>query len=194
MFKRREPIGVWRQLREFFWPTMGFRRTFQYIRHRIVRLSDSSHKIAIGLACGAAISFTPLVGTHFIQAGVLAYFLRGNLLASLIGTFVGNPWTFPFLWWSALQTGGLIFSIVGVSASNSLPDIVTIQVMWNLIWDDPLRLFLPWVIGGYLLAMLAIFPAYLIFFKVVRAAKAARARAKLRRMHKIARQVTGQKK
>lgn len=41
---------------------------------------------------------TPFVGLHFVFSAILAYVMRANILASAIGTAVGNPWTFPFIW------------------------------------------------------------------------------------------------
>jgi len=193
MFQRREPLGIFRKLRELFWPTMGWVRAFQYVKHRIVRLSDSSHRIAVGLACGAVISFTPLVGTHFIQAGILAYIFRGNLLSAIIGTFVGNPWTFPFMWWAAMSFGSFLFGVFGLPASTALPEVVTFGVMWNLATTDPLRLFLPWLLGGYLIALFSWPFFYVIFFYLVKSAKLARLRAHQRKLHRAAREMTGQR-
>ena len=90
MFQRRVPLTPLQNLKEIFWPSMGWIRAIKYTKHRIVRLSDSTHKIALGLAFGAAVSFSPIMGTHFVQAGILAYIFRANLVASLVGTFVGT--------------------------------------------------------------------------------------------------------
>lgn len=49
------------------------------------------------MSCGIFASFTPLFGLHFLIAGLLSYVLRANVLASLIGTFIGNPITFPII-------------------------------------------------------------------------------------------------
>ena len=49
------------------------------------------------MSCGIFASFTPLFGLHFLIAGLLSYVLRANVLASLIGTFIGNPLTFPII-------------------------------------------------------------------------------------------------
>jgi pyridoxine 5-phosphate synthase len=83
--------------REFLYPRAGYRRTIEYIGHRVRRIPDTPHRIALGFACGAFVSFTPLFGLHFFVAMGLAWALRGNVLASLIGTFVGNPLTFPLI-------------------------------------------------------------------------------------------------
>lgn len=194
MFKRRTPLSPLQQLSELFWPSMGWFRTLKYMRLRIIRLSDTSHKIAAGLALGASISFTPIVGTHFIQAGALAYFFRVNMLASLIGTFVGNPWTFPFMWWAAIEFGSFLFGLFGLPASTSLPDEMSFQIFWDLIWSEPARIFLPWLMGGYLIALLSWPIFYYTFFNTVKGAKAARKRARMRKLHRVAVAMTGQKK
>ncbi|MBL4804383.1 MAG: DUF2062 domain-containing protein [Alphaproteobacteria bacterium] len=171
---------------------MGWIRAAKYTRLRIVRLSDSTQKIALGLAIGTAISFTPIVGTHFIQAGFLAYIFRANFLAALIGTFAGNPWTFPFMWWAAMTFGSFIFQSLGFPASVSLPDHIDLAVVWDLIKTEPTRIFMPWLLGGYLLALLSMPLSYMIFYNMVHGAKKARVRARERRLHRIAREVTGQ--
>ena len=180
-------------MKEFFWPSIGWVRAFRYAKHRVLRLSDSTHKIAVGLACGVSVSFTPLVGTHFIQAGLFSYVLNGNFLSSLIGTFVGNPWTFPFMWWAAIKLGSLLFSLFAVSATTVLPAHMDFAMLWHIIWHEPLRLFLPWLVGGYLMAMLTWPLSYFIFYNLVRGAKLARQRARMHRIHRVAKEVTGQK-
>ena len=72
---------------------------------KIVRLKGTTYSVAAGLACGVAISFTPFVGLHLVLGAVSAWLVKGNVLASAIGTAVGNPWTFPFIWLSILYTG-----------------------------------------------------------------------------------------
>jgi len=73
-------------------------RAASYLHHRIARIDGTPYAIASGFACGAAVSFTPFVGLHFIIASIIAWIVRGNIFTSAIGTAVGNPWTFPFIW------------------------------------------------------------------------------------------------
>lgn len=74
-------------------------------RRKLVSLKGSPSSIAAGVACGAAVSFTPFVGIHCVLAIIIAWLIRGNLVAAALGTAVGNPWTFPFIWVSVLYTG-----------------------------------------------------------------------------------------
>lgn len=194
MFKRRTPHTPLRLIREMFWPSMGWIRALRYVRLRIIRLSDSTHKIAAGLAIGAAISFSPLIGTHFIQAGAIAYFIRANVLSSLIGTFVGNPWTFPFIWWGSIKFGAFLFGVMGLAAGTAIPEHMGFSAFWEIVTSHPLQIFMPWLLGGYLLAVIVWPIAYYSFFQMVKGAKLARKKARLRKVHKVAKEVTGQAK
>src|SRR5690625_493920 len=98
VFGRRKPQSLLSRLRALLWPRRGFRQSARYIAHRLSRLPSTPYRIAAGFACGAAVSFTPLIGFHFLSAALLALVVRGNLIASALGTVVGNPWTFPFIW------------------------------------------------------------------------------------------------
>lgn len=114
MFRRRRKISVPDRLRELLWPRSGWERAAKYIFHRVARLPGTPYAIAGGLACGAAISFTPFLGMHIVLSALLAWIIRANIISSVIGTVVGNPWTFPFIWvwvfelghWMGAGTGG----------------------------------------------------------------------------------------
>ncbi len=97
MFGRRNPLPVHHRVRSLVWPKAGWRRASLYIAHRVRRLPGTPYRIAAGFASGAAVSFTPFVGLHFVLAALISLLLRGNVVASAIGTVVGNPWTFPFI-------------------------------------------------------------------------------------------------
>lgn len=108
MFKRRKKQPLFRRLLNLIWPKNGWKRASKYILLRLNRLKGTPREIAAGVACGVAISFTPFVGFHFVLAAITAWFVRGNILASALGTAAGNPWTFPFIWVSVLYTGRFV--------------------------------------------------------------------------------------
>jgi uncharacterized protein (DUF2062 family) len=97
VFKRRTQRTWFQWFAEFFYPKSGWKRAFEYVKHRIQRLPDSPHRIALGIAVGAFVTFTPFFGLHFFLAAGLAFLVRGNVLSALLGTFVGNPLTFPLI-------------------------------------------------------------------------------------------------
>ena len=105
MFRRRKKIGMVQKIRDWLWPYMGWARAFTYWVHRVNRLPGSTYSLSAGIAFGAAISFTPFVGLHLVLAAIFAWAFRANIIASAIGTLVGNPWTFPFIWVWIYQLG-----------------------------------------------------------------------------------------
>lgn len=77
----------------------------QHFMERLRSLRGTPSSIAAGTAMGVMVSFTPFVGLHTLLAIVLAWLFRVNVLAAAIGTIVGNPWTFPFIWAAVYYTG-----------------------------------------------------------------------------------------
>ncbi len=98
MFDRQNKLSLGLRAIRSIWPPSGFRRAIKYLLHRLSRLPGTPYTLAAGFAFGAAASFTPFVGFHLILAASLSWLSRANILASAIGTSVGNPWTFPFIW------------------------------------------------------------------------------------------------
>ena len=141
MFRRRIPLPYHRRVLAFFWPRRGWRRASLYVAHRVRRLPGSPDHIAAGFACGAAVSFTPFVGAHFLCAALLALVLRGNIVASAIGTVVGNPWTFPFIWAWIYMLGNWL---LGGEAATDLPAVLS----FHYIFDRPLDVLWPMTVGG----------------------------------------------
>ena len=186
MFKRRRGLTILQKLKELLWPSMGWIRATLYAKHRLLRLSSSTHTIATGLACGACVSFTPFFGFHFLIALGYARIMGGHYLASIIGTFMGNPWTFPFLLWSSFHVGKFVLASFGVDIEiePQSDDIDEIQESFltffmSNFWD----FYIPTALGGLICMILSwpLFyaPAYLI----VRAGKSAR-RRHLKRKYK----------
>jgi len=117
MFKRRVPLPVHRKAMASVWPEMGWRRAARYLMYRIGRLPGSGYAIAGGFAWGAAMSFTPFIGLHILMSAFGAWLSRCSIVAAVLGTIVGNPWTFPFIWIWLYKSGvAMGFGRHGVNA------------------------------------------------------------------------------
>ncbi|MEP0707114.1 MAG: DUF2062 domain-containing protein [Parvibaculum sp.] len=115
MFRRRVDLHPIEKLKEIFWPRSGWKRAIQYGWRRVWRLSGTPHAIALGVAAGAFSSCTPFLGFHILVAMLIAWVIRGNLIASALGTFIGNPITFPVIWLVVFEVGRYI---VGAPAGS----------------------------------------------------------------------------
>ena len=170
IFKRRERPDFLARLRGLLAPRKGWRRGFSYVGRRVQRLPDTPHKIALGFACGAFASFTPMFTLHIIVALALAWALRGNLFASALGTVVGNPVTFPAIAALSLEIGGWITGKPGL-VTHFKPSVIFSDFQHFL--DD---LFLPYLLGGLAPGLAAAVASYLLLRPVVAAYQAGRRR------------------
>ena len=145
------------------------------MHHRIARIDGTPYAIASGFACGAAVSFTPFVGLHFIIAGIIAWIVRGNIFTSAIGTAMGNPWTFPFIW---AVTYNLGIKILGWEATGDImvrmDEMFSSFTIVDLVNDPILALgpfletvFLPMLLGGIIIGSSLWLVFYWPIFKLV---------------------------
>lgn len=151
-----------------FWPRMGLRRYFTYLRTRVMRLSASPHAIAAGVAAGAAVSMFPLFGLHFVLGMLLAFLTGGSVIAAVIGTAWGNPLTFPFFLGAAYAAGDWMRGGSGLSATEAdQVSSVGQQIPHNLFSEELAALwptFSTMMIGAIPLSLIV----YAVFYVVVR--------------------------
>lgn len=108
LFRRREEQSWFERVRVHLWPRTSWTRSTRYIMYRLRRLSASPHAVALGFAAGVFAAFTPFLGTHMIMAALIAWAVGGSIVAALLGTFVGNPITYPLFWYSTYEVGNLM--------------------------------------------------------------------------------------
>ena len=105
------------------------------------------------------VSFTPLLGLHFILAVIFAYLIRGNFIAALIGTVVGNPITFPFIW-------GMIYKI-GTYVTNIKVEKINHEINFDMIVSQTYEIFFPMLVGGVIIAPLVWVITYFVIYSFI---------------------------
>lgn len=140
LFKRRKPLPWSKRMRSVLWPQRSWKRSSRYFQLRLSRLEDTPHSVALGFAVGTAMAVTPFVGLHYLLAALAAWLLRANVLASVIGTSIGNPWTLPFLLVWDYQIGSALLGGGGAVSEQHL----TLAFMFR----HPLDMLAPLVIGS----------------------------------------------
>jgi uncharacterized protein (DUF2062 family) len=122
LFKRRKQLSPVERLRIALWPARSFERSFRYMILRLWRIQATPHSIALGCAVGVFAIFTPFLGFQMMLAALLALTFRGNVFASAVGTFAGNPLTYPIIWGSTFAVGNLF---LGDSANAEISKLST---------------------------------------------------------------------
>jgi len=185
VFKRRNQRTWMQVIADGIYPKGGWRRAASYVFHRLRRLPDPPHKIARGIAVGVFVSFTPFFGFHFVLASLLAMIMQGNILASLLATFFGNPLTFPIIATVSLELGSWM---LGTEGGVPFPHVVaafsraTVELWWNFtaMFTDEITawhrmsdflhgVFLPYLAGGILPGTVSGVVAYMLALPAVSA-------------------------
>jgi len=199
LFKRK-PRTWGRTALEVVYPRGGWTRAARYVIHRIRRLPDPAHRISRGVASGVFVCFTPFFGLHFVLAAAIAWAIRGNLLAALLATFVGNPLTFPIIAEVSLEIGS---SIMGLSHDVHLPQIIEAfshaigdvgrnvlalftadDAQWDGIGRFWHRVMLPYTVGGIVPGLVVSMAAYFATTPVITAYQKSRVKRLKKRYEK----------
>ncbi|QFS84418.1 hypothetical protein FIU97_16810 [Roseivivax sp. THAF40] len=186
VFRRRDQQPLWKRLLRTLWPKGGWGRAAQYIRHRLQRLPDPPDRIARGIFAGVFMTFTPLYGLHFFLAALLAWILRGNIVAALLGTFFGNPLTYVPIAVISLQTGnwllgvesdpedhrwvGQKFTAAGRDLWDNMVAIFTpAEADWQNLSEFYAEVFYPYLVGGIIPGIITGLVCYYISLPLIRA-------------------------
>ena len=202
MFKRRERRSVFRFFYEVIFSLKGISRAIEYVGIRLKRIPDTPHKISLGMSCGIFASFTPLFGLHFLIAGLLSYLLRANVLASLIGTFVGNPITFPIITVFNLKIGEWILGSSEYSSDDGgkifegFLDFIFL-IYKSFFTDGSIGensvprmneffngVFIPYSLGGFIFGVIIAIISYFLLRPLVSTYQKKRDRLKVKRLKK----------
>jgi uncharacterized protein (DUF2062 family) len=204
---------------DFLYPRGGWARAFHYVKHRVRRLPDSPERIARGIWAGVFVTFTPFYGLHFIFAALIARIMQGNILASLMATFFGNPLTYVPIAAVSLQTGHWLLGTEFEEGSqrsfggkfvdawidlkhNFLAIFTHEKADWHglIVFYD--EIFYPYLVGGLLPGAIAATICYYLSVPLIRAyqhrrkgvIKAKLAAIKLKAAEKKAAKADGQQK
>ncbi len=188
VFKRREKQSYIRMVLDFLWPKGGYARAFNYVKLRLHRIPDQPHRIARGIFAGIFVTFSPFFGLHFFLAAGLAKLMRGNVIASLLSTFVGNPLTFFFIAAISMQTGNFLLGRTGldseevhrslggkfVDAWRDLKDnfialFTDVDADWHNLYVFYDEVFFPYMVGGIIPGLIAGIIGYYLSLPVIQA-------------------------
>ncbi len=191
LFKKSKKLTFREGVQKYFWPKRGWLRVFKYLHLRFHRLPDKPYRIARGAAVGVFVVFTPFYGLHFVLAFLFAKIIRGNVLAALLATFVGNPLTYVPIGVVALKVGSFLLG-VEVHASDLrrfARDFISTftELLYNFFsfftsksadWSALTRFlddfFLPYLIGGIVVGLPAAIATFYLTLPMIAAFQIAR--------------------
>jgi len=132
---------------------VNLRRKIRYCYTRFRRLKGDPQKIALGMALGVFIAFTPTIPFHMILSLTLAHLFRVSRVAALMGVWVSNPLTVPPMYYFSFVIGK---RLLYPHLELSLPPSLDVRELLKLGWEINLSL----QFGGLVMAVPAGIIAY----------------------------------
>ncbi|HCC54724.1 MAG TPA: DUF2062 domain-containing protein [Desulfobulbaceae bacterium] len=153
------------------------KRAARYYYLKFLRLQGDPHSLAMGIAIGLFVGITPTVPLHTVFIIILAWPLRGNILAALIAaTAISNPLTWLPQYYFSWRLGNWLLpgylswekirSLLGLFASDT-----GFQQNFATLGQLGLKAVAVMLLGGILLAIPFACAGYILsykFFRVIR--------------------------
>jgi len=122
----------------------------------LIRIDDSPKRIARGVAIGVFWGILPTFGLAIVFSIPTAFLLKANRLSAIVGTFVSNPLTWPFIYPFGFRIGQQILRVSPIDFS------------WGLFkLQSLLNLSKSLIVGSSLLAVGFCLLSYLVVLIVV---------------------------
>jgi uncharacterized protein (DUF2062 family) len=157
----------------------------------LLTLRGSPESIALGLAIGVFVACSPLLGIHLVMAIVLATLLNANRPAALAASFLNNPATFVPVYALEYWVGSFFWAGPPVSRVKQVLGEVADQFTGSsvlnmrehvaLVLELGKDVFVPMMIGGTLLGLLAGTAVYFPTVAMVRKLRTRRQAKRVRR-------------
>lgn len=141
----------------------------RYFWRQVLRLRATPHAVALGFAIGVFSACTPFLGVQTILACALAFVLRVSMPAALLGTFVGNPLSWPAIWSASYVSGALLLGQDPTYATDHLGETANVLgatlmapslQTFDAAVDNLLPIAEPMVVGGLLVGLIAAIFSY----------------------------------
>lgn len=147
----------------------GLQPRLRYFWRQVLRVRATPHAVALGFAIGVFTACTPFLGVQTILACALAFTLRVSMPAALLGTFVGNPLSWPAIWSASYVSGALLLGqdpTYGADHLSETANVLSATLMapsiqtFGAAVDNLSPIAEPMVVGGLLVGLIAAIFSY----------------------------------
>ena len=83
----------------------------QFIYHDLLHADDPPHTLALGMAIGMFVAFTPTVGVQMLVSGFLSWLFRANKAVGMAVVWISNPATMIPIYWYCYGIGCAILAL-----------------------------------------------------------------------------------
>ncbi|MEZ6090093.1 MAG: DUF2062 domain-containing protein [Pirellulaceae bacterium] len=145
-------------------------RCRRFVLHNVLHADDPPHSLAMGIAIGLFVTFTPTIGLQMLLVMCLAWIFRANKIVGVPIVWLSNPATFVPIYLPCYKVGRWLL--------NSEPKdrqwwhnlhhppmgfLAKIEFYWSSIWE----IIGPLTIGCLLVASVIAVVGYIVSYSVI---------------------------
>jgi uncharacterized protein len=148
----------------------GWRRTRRLVVNQVLHANDPPHRLALGVAIGVFVTFTPTIGFQMMLVLFLAWLFRANKAVGLPVVWLSNPATLVPIYWPCYQLGRWLLQAPPIRAAwwNS---ITHPPAGWaervEFYWTRFTEVFWPLWVGGIVIGLSAAYLTYYVVYFVL---------------------------
>ncbi len=132
----------------------------------VMRQQTTPHAVGLGLATGVFAAFVPVLGAQMLIAVAIAWLGRASIGAALLGTWAGNPLTWPAMWVASYVLGvmllgetramtvdelQILLSRLGEPSLHRIGWLAMMESTTTLLWP----ILKPLFVGGLVLGLIS---------------------------------------
>ena len=147
------------------------RRVRRFVLKRILHTDDPPHRLALGIAIGMFVTFTPTFGFQMLLVAFGAWVLRANKIVGLPIVWISNPATMVPIYWACFEVGRAVLGSEPMGDqwwyNFSHPPVgwwLRVKFYWSELIDIATPLWIGSVVVGLALAV----PTYYVVLYLVR--------------------------
>lgn len=133
------------------------------IFERFIRIRGTPREIALGLALGLFIGFSPTMGIQIAMGVFVAALLKWNKIAAAIGVQVTNPLTAPFIYSITYVIGA---KLIGLKETFIWTDAFDFSKLIDMLEKAP-AIFAALTIGGIVIGAPVSIIGYFVSYAVI---------------------------
>ena len=146
-------------------------RIRQFIVFGILHADDPPHPLAMGIAIGIFVTFTPTVGFQMVLAVFLSWLFRANKAVGVPIVWISNPATLAPIFYPCYVVGRVLLGRDPIEAAWWRALASPPQGWWPAVsfyWDRLMEIAAPLWVGCLVVATAAAIPTYYASYYLIR--------------------------
>jgi len=103
-----------------------------FIVQRILHIDDTPHRLALGLAVGIFIAWTPTIGFQMVLVVLLATLCKANKVVGIPLVWISNPFTLPLVYYPNYLVGRYLLGLFNAQTTTNYESQQIRDLMSNL--------------------------------------------------------------